>query len=184
MKSSKSFHSAAPAGAHTIAAAAVAHTAVAHSAVASAASSAARAENTPLNLSGIAAHSHAASGSGSAIMRTIIALVLVVGVIYGAAWILRQVKKGRNGRASGTGLAPIATMPLGAGRSVQLVRAGQELLLLGVAEQGVTTLRTYTEAEALAAGFEVPGDGVLWHDEPEAAHGGVINGIRRLTVRS
>ena len=52
----------------------------------------------------------------------------------------------------------MATLPLGSGRSVQLVRAGSEFLLLGVAEHGVTPLRRYTEAEALAAGLELPGD--------------------------
>ena len=188
MKSTSTIHSAAAAGAHKLAHAAVAHTAIAHAAVARTAvapgaSSAAAAENTPVHLGNIAVH-HASSGGGSTILRTIIALVLVVGVIYGVAWILRQFKKGRDGRASGKGLAPIAAMPLGAGRSVQLVRAGQEFLLLGIAEQGVTTLRSYTEAEALAAGFELPGENLVWHDGPAAEHSGLINILRRLTVRS
>jgi len=188
MKSIKSIHGATVAGAHKVTGAAVAHAAVAHAAVARpsapAASSGAAAENTPLHLgSGVVTH-HASGGGASTVMRTVVALVLVIAVIYGIAWILRQVKKGRDGRANGTGLAPIANMPLGAGRSVQLVRAGQEFLLLGVAEQGVTTLRSYTEAEALAAGFELPGESPVWHEEPEADRGGLINALRQLTVRS
>jgi flagellar protein FliO/FliZ len=186
MKPIKSFPGAARAGAHKLAQTAGAQTAggrtaVAHGAVAHAAIPAA--ENTPLHLGGSLVAHHASGGGGSTIMRTIVALVLVIGVIYGIAWILRHAKKGRDGRASGSGLAPIANMPLGSGRSVQLVRAGQELLLLGVAEQGVTTLRTYTEAEALAAGFELPGETPVWHDQSPTS-GGLVNVLRRLTVRS
>jgi flagellar protein FliO/FliZ len=44
-------------------------------------------------------------------------------------------------------------MPLGPGRSVHLIRAGRELVLVGSAEQGVVPIRTYTEAEAEAAGL-------------------------------
>ncbi|HYB27462.1 MAG TPA: flagellar biosynthetic protein FliO, partial [Solirubrobacteraceae bacterium] len=158
--------------------------AAAHATVASAPSSQPAAENTPLHLTDVTAHGHASSGDGSTIMRTILGLVLVIGVIYGVAWILRQVRKGRDGRASGTGLAPIASMPLGAGRSVQLVRAGQEYLLLGVAEQGVTMLRSYSEAEALAAGFELPREQPVWNDPAERDRPGAINTLRRFTVRS
>ncbi len=188
MNSINTIHGATSAGAHKLAHAAVAQTGIAHATVARTAlapgvSSAAAAENTPVHLGNIAVH-HASSGGGSAIIRTIVALVLVIGVIYGVAWILRQFKKGRDGRASGKGLAPIAAMPLGAGRSVQLVRAGQEFLLLGIAEQGVTTLRSYTEAEALAAGFELPGENLAWHEAPAAERSSVVNSLRRLTVRS
>ena len=44
-------------------------------------------------------------------------------------------------------------MPLGPNRSLHLVRAGNELVLVGVAEHGVTPIRTYTEDEARAAGL-------------------------------
>ena len=44
-------------------------------------------------------------------------------------------------------------MPLGPNRSLHLVRAGRELVLVGVAEHGVTPIRTYTEEEALELGL-------------------------------
>jgi flagellar protein FliO/FliZ len=75
-------------------------------------------------------------------------------------------------------------LPLGAQRSLQLVRAGRELHLVGVSEHGVTPVRTYSEEEADAAG--------LLDLEPEEETGGrngngglasVIDELRRRTVR-
>jgi len=174
MKSIKSIGGAAHAGAHKLS----------HAAVAPVTPRAAAAENTPLHLGVSSAAHHTSISAGSSIVRTIVGLLLVIAVIYGIAWILRQVRKGRTASASGTGLAPIASMPLGPGRSVTLVRAGRELLLLGVAERGVTKLRTYTEAEAREAGLEPTEDHVIWPDQLEGARGGVINALRRLTVRA
>ena len=50
------------------------------------------------------------------------------------------------------GLETVATLPLGPNRSLHLVRAGDELVLVGVAEHGVTPIRTYSEDEARALG--------------------------------
>jgi flagellar protein FliO/FliZ len=120
-------------------------------------------ESTPLHLSGAdtartAAHTPSAGGG---MVRTIVGLAVVLGVIYGLYWILKQVRANREERASGQGLAPLATLPLGANRSLQLVRAGREVVLVGVGEGGVTPIRTYEEAEARALGLIV--------DEPPAA---------------
>jgi flagellar protein FliO/FliZ len=84
----------------------------------------------------------------------------VIGVIYGVAWVLRQVKASRQPRATGAGLAALASVPLGPNRSVHLVRAGRDLVLLGVAEQGVVPIRTYSEEEARDAGL-IDEDGML-----------------------
>ena len=73
---------------------------------------------------------------------------------------LKQVKASREERASGQGLAPLATLPLGPNRSLHLVRAGGEVVLLGAGEGGVTPIRTYGEHEARALG--------LIGDEPTA----------------
>src|SRR4029077_10025457 len=62
-------------------------------------------------------------------------------------------------RAPGTGLASLSSVPLGPNRSVHLVRAGRDFVLLGVAEQGVVPIRAYSEEEALQAGL-VDGDGL------------------------
>ncbi len=108
-------------------------------------------ENAPLHLSGSTAV-HAASSSSSGIVRTIVGLFIVIAVIYGVTWIMRQAKGAKN-RPSGQGLTQLATLPLGSGRAVALVRAGQEIVLVGLAEHGVTHIRTYTEEEALELGL-------------------------------
>jgi flagellar protein FliO/FliZ len=111
-------------------------------------------ESTPLNLPAEAAKQAAPSSSGSGgLVRTIVGLAVVLGVIYGLYWVLKQVKASKEEKASGQGLAPLATLPLGTNRSLQLVRAGAEIVLLGVGEGGVTPIRTYTEAEARGLGL-------------------------------
>lgn len=116
-------------------------------------------ENTPLNLSPSSAGSHATSTGGASIVRTIVGLAIVIAVIWGLAWILRQVKAGREGGRGGgrdsdqTGLASVATLPLGSGRSVHLVRAGSEYVLLGSAEHGLVPISRYTEQQARDAGL-------------------------------
>ena len=82
-------------------------------------------------------------------------LFIVIAVIYGIAWIMKQAKKSK-ARPTGHGLTQVASLPLGSGRSVAVVRAGREVLVVGVAENGVTPIRSYSEAEAIALGIELP----------------------------
>lgn len=138
-------------------------------------------ENTPLNLGGSPA-THASSGGSSTIVRTIVGLFIVIAVIYGVAWVLRQVR-GAKERPSGHGLAQVASLPLGGGRSVALVRAGSEIFLVGVADQGVTPIRTYTEEEALSLGLELAADeGETTPASPPLMR--ALDTLRRATVRS
>jgi flagellar protein FliO/FliZ len=109
-------------------------------------------ERTPLNLDEPKADA-AAGSAGGGLVRTIVGLAIVIGVIYGLYWVLKQVKASREERASGSGLQPLATLPLGGNRSLQLVRAGDEVVLVGVGEGGVTAIRTYGEAEARSLGL-------------------------------
>src|SRR3712207_5696354 len=109
-------------------------------------------ESTPLNLDAPAKDVAAGSSSGG-LVRTIVGLAVVLGVIYGLHWVLKQVKSAKDDKASGQGLAPLATLPLGPNRSLQLVRAGSEIVLLGVGEGGVTPIRTYTEDQARSLGL-------------------------------
>ena len=141
-------------------------------------------ENTPLNL-GHTAATHAASSSGSgSIVRTIVGLFIVIAVIYGIAWIMKQAKKSKV-RPTGRGLTQVANLPLGSGRSVAVVRAGREILVVGVAENGVTPIRSYSEAEAIALGIEVPPEESR-NAEPvvEKPLGRVLDNLRRMTARS
>jgi flagellar protein FliO/FliZ len=112
-------------------------------------------ENTPLNLSDDtkAKASESAGSAGGGLVRTIVGLAIVIGVIYGLYWVLKQVKASREEKASGVGLKTLATLPLGSNRAMHLVRAGDEVVLVGVGEHGVTPIRTYGENEARALGL-------------------------------
>lgn len=112
-------------------------------------------EQTPLNLGSPSTGSHTSSG-GASIVRTIVGLAIVLGVIWGLSWILRQVKGRRDPRVAATGLSSVAALPLSSGRSVHLVRAGNDYLLLGSAEHGLMPIHRYTEQQALEAGLLSP----------------------------
>jgi flagellar protein FliO/FliZ len=124
-------------------------------------------ENTPLNLGDGGATKVAAdhaAGGGGAIVRTIVGLAVVIAVIYGVTWILKQVKGSRETSKSGEAdLEQVSTLPLGPNASLHLVRAGNEVVMLGAGEHGLVPVRTYTleEAERIgllkAAGDDVPG---------------------------
>src|SRR3954471_13329073 len=147
---------------------------------------AATGEKTPVNLNDGSPSAKVPGGSaGGSLVRTFVGLAIVIAVIYGLYWVLKQVKASREEKASGEGLAAIATLPLGPNRSLQLVRAGRELVLVGVSEHGVTPVRTYSEDEAEAIGLL---DGDVVDDEPPAGGEGgalrrVIDDLRRKTVR-
>src|ERR1700750_2135821 len=108
-------------------------------------------ESQPLDLGSTAASAHAAGGGN--IARTIIGLAIVLAVIFGLRWVMKQYKAGREKKAAGTGLAQMATLPLGQNRSLHVVRAGREILVVGSGEHGVTPVRSYSEEEARALGL-------------------------------
>jgi flagellar protein FliO/FliZ len=148
-------------------------------------------EQTPLNLSGTGAGKAAADAgtSSGSLVRTIVGLAVVIGVIYGLTWVLRQLKARNEADAEGTGLRTLATLPLGTNRSLHLVRAGDEVVLVGSGEHGVTPIRTYTEAEARALGLlDGDGDGGPYttagdvFGEAPGRGRRVLDGIRRRTV--
>ena len=122
---------------------------------------AANGEKTPLDLGAAgSAGAHAASGGSGTLVRTIVGLAIVLAVIYGLHWVLKQVKGSRRQGRSGAGLASLATLPLGPKGALHLVRAGAEVLLVGVGDGGVTPIRAYSDAEARSCG--------LLDDEEEA----------------
>src|ERR687891_2111249 len=94
-------------------------------------------ESTRLSLPAVDQHAASSGGGGGGLVRTFVGLAIVLAVIYGLYWVLKQVKASRESAASGQGLESVATIPLGANRSLHLVRAGREIVLLGVAEQSV-----------------------------------------------
>jgi len=151
-------------------------------------------EDTPLNLDRPAkAVEHGAGGGG--IVRMIVGLAVVIGVIYGLHWILKQVKTGREQRSTGGGLDVLSTLQLAPGRALHLVRAGSEIVLVGTGEHGVTPVRVYSEDEARMLGLldetgRYDGDGTGGRPNPMHAAPGSPAGVRdflksvqRWTVR-
>jgi flagellar protein FliO/FliZ len=145
-------------------------------------------EQTPLNLPDDAKQqaSEHVGASGGSIVRTIVGLAIVIGVIYGLTWVLKQVKTSKQASAQGAGLTTLATLPLGTNHSLHLVRAGGEIVLVGAGEQGVTPIRTYTEAEARKLGLldeDSPMDGVTPEVfGKETRRGRFIDALRKRTV--
>ena len=147
-------------------------------------------EDTKLNLGGDTGGEAAnqVGASGASIVRTIVGLAVVIGVIYGLTWVLRQIKASKSASAAGTGLETLATLPLGASHSLHLVRAGDEIVLVGTGEQGVMPIRTYTEGEARALGLVGPSVDGVELDLPdevfgtETRRGRLIDELRKRTV--
>jgi flagellar protein FliO/FliZ len=142
---------------------------------------AARGEDTPLNLPADKGTKHVTGvSSGGSLVRTFVGLAIVLAVIYGIAWVLRQVKASKEERQRGSGLESAAVVPLGPNRALHLVRAGRELVLVGVAEHGVTPIRTYTEDEALELGLIGEDDDL----DGEAPRAGAVRWLDRLRDRT
>ena len=139
-------------------------------------------EQTPLHLNKAASAVHASSGSGASILRTIVALIIVVGVIYGLTWIVRKLKSKDMPVSAGEGMERIASLPLGTNRSVALVRVGAELHLLGIAEQNVTPIRRFTEDEAIELGLPVTPPGSVIKARPDGAGAGGFGGIANFAA--
>jgi flagellar protein FliO/FliZ len=140
-------------------------------------------EQTPLNVSsGESQTSQQVGASGGSIVRTIVGLAVVIGVIYGLTWVLRQVKASKQAGAEGDGLSTIATLPLGTNRSLHLVRAGAEIVLVGAGEHGVTPIRTYTEDEARRLGLIGSPMESVEVFAPESRRGKFIDELRKRTV--
>src|SRR3954453_18362084 len=114
-------------------------------------------EDTKLNLGSAddAAKSAAqnSASTGGNLVRTIVGLAVVLGVIYGLYWVLKQVKSSKEGANAGDSLETVASLSLGANRSLHLVGGGGEIVLLGPAEHQITPIRRYSESEAHALGL-------------------------------
>jgi flagellar protein FliO/FliZ len=156
----------------------------------------------PLNLPTDQVQQQASNGGSNSggLGRTLIGLLVVCAIIYGLYWVLKQVKKAREEQASGSGLHSLASLPLGPNRSLHMIRAGREIVLVGVAESGVSPIRSYTEEEAFEAGLisDDPDDATrtggsgsgsgggaaaAGFASPANAIGTALRGLRERTVR-
>jgi flagellar protein FliO/FliZ len=136
-------------------------------------------EKKPVNLPLDQVQQQAGGGNsnsaGGGLMRTFFGLLVVVAVIYGLYWILKKVKEAKEEQASGTGLHTLASLPLGPNRSLHMIRAGREIVLVGVAEHGVAPIRSYTEEEAYEAGLISDDD----DDDDASSNGAAPNPITK-----
>lgn len=96
---------------------------------------------------------------GGGLVRGVIGFVVVIGAILLVAKLLKTNQKRKNGgylprgRGRDGGLVEvISTTPLGPNRQLHLVRVGDEVILVGSGEGGITPLRTFDEGAAIALG--------------------------------
>lgn len=79
-------------------------------------------------------------------VKMFVILLLVLGMILGFVWFLRRLSG--QGAASDTPIQVLHTQTLGGSRSLQVVEVGEEILLLGVGDSGVTLVKELTGTEA------------------------------------
>src|SRR3954454_2176447 len=142
-------------------------------------------EKAPVNTDAADATTTAthSANTGGSIVRTIVGLAVVLGVIYGIHWLLKQVKNSKETTAAGESLETVASLSLGTGRSLHLVRVGGEIVLLGAAEHQITPIRRYSEAEAYSLGLLEQAPMTLASLEAESEQPrGLINILRAKTV--
>ncbi len=107
----------------------------------------------------------------------VLALLLLVGGGAGALY-LRKRRPGTEASDDALPMAPLGSLVLAPGQSLRLVRVGDEVLLLGLAQGGVSLLRRYDADEApvgldaTEAGAGMPDfAALLRHVQTPQAHG-------------
>jgi flagellar biosynthetic protein FliO len=120
-----------------------------------------RRDQTPLptgvsGTGGTHAAGQAASSGGTAALRMLIGLAIVLAIIFGLYKLLKRSadKNDKGIKAHGAGMTVVASTPLAQSRALHLVQVGQELVLVGSSEQGVTPIRIYGPEEARKLGFD------------------------------
>ena len=98
----------------------------------------------------IGAHAPQGPGLGGAFL----ALVLVLGLILGLAWLLKRLPG--SGFRQADGLRVVASIPLGAKERAAVVQVGGEQLLLGIGAGGVRTLHVLPQPLPEAAPAQMP----------------------------
>lgn len=89
--------------------------------------------------------------SGSLLVRTLGAMILIVGLIFFGAWGLKKLGFGNlktGGGADTPELTILSTVSLGGGRTISTVRFGERILLVGSTAQTFTLLADDAEIEA------------------------------------
>lgn len=148
---------------------------------------------------GSAAPTSLSGGGGGTLVRLGIGLLVVMGLIALVWFVMRRVQRGRYPGLDegGAGLIDVVTTtPLGPNRSLHLIRVGDELVLIGSTDHGVTALARLgaEESSALvdgAAAAPPPGAGRSaggpWDDRARAVatagEASLVERLRALTTR-
>jgi flagellar protein FliO/FliZ len=146
-------------------------------------------DETPLppSVTGASAGEQAAapSGSGGSFVRMIVGLAIVLAVIYGIYWLLKAYARSKARTPQEGEIAVVATTPIGPNRSVHLLSIGDELVLVGAGEHGVTALRVYTAEEARRLGVSAEPQPTLRAPAPMTGTGmqRFVDELRRRTTR-
>lgn len=103
--------------------------------------------------SDVAAPAVAASSGSMAgnLFSTAFSLMLVIGVIFAIAWLMRFMQRTRLGGAGVSNLRINGGIQVGTRERVLMVQAGDKHLLIGVAPGRVQTLHVFDEAPTVAA---------------------------------
>lgn len=92
-------------------------------------------------------------GLAGLLMRTLGALLLIVGMVVAAAWLMRRLGAARSSlsREDVPELSVLTTVALGDRRSLAVVRFGAQIFLLGSTAQAITVLAAETPERVLYA---------------------------------
>jgi len=82
-------------------------------------------------------------------VKMFVILALVIGMILGFVWFMRKLSG--QGQTTDTPIKVLHTQTLGGNRSLQVVEVGDEVLLMGVADAGITLVKDMTGTEAADA---------------------------------
>lgn len=148
------------------------------------------ADTTPLppSVTGDDSSTESTSSSGAgAISRMVVGLGIVLAVIFGVYWLLKRVYGGRGGPRAAGGMEVVASLGLGPNRTLQLVRIGDELVLVGVAGDQVTAIRSWDPADSrrLESTIQSPPSRPTGPaaGPPVALRPSLLDEIRRRTLR-
>jgi flagellar biogenesis protein FliO len=92
-------------------------------------------------------------GSGGLLLKTLGAMMLVVGLIFGGAWGAKKLGFGNfnaKNAADEMNLAILTSVSLGSGRTISTVRFGERVLLVGSTAQNFTLLAEESKPDAVS----------------------------------
>jgi flagellar protein FliO/FliZ len=135
-----------------------------------------------------------ATGAGTGGLRVLLGLLVVVAVIFGVWWLLKRTNRSRVPGASRNGVVTVlSTTSVGPNRNLHLVRVGEDVILLGSTEQGISALHSMDHESArdhgLLEGVE-PAELVAVRpladiaSAVKPARGGMLDGLRKRTART